>query len=48
MEKICIRQFVLIVERNAKFLSSLTGADPYTAESVILSEDHQGDIRLTN
>jgi hypothetical protein len=32
--KRCIRQSVLIVERNAKFPSSLTQADQYTAESV--------------
>jgi hypothetical protein len=32
--KKCIRQFVLIVERNAKFPSSLTQADRSTAESV--------------
>jgi len=46
--KRCIRQFVLIAERNAKSPSNQTEADQYTAENVILSEDHQGDIRLTS
>jgi hypothetical protein len=31
--KRCTRQFVLIAERNAKYLSSLTQADPSTAEN---------------
>ena len=35
------------VERNAKFLSSPTEADLYTAENAILNEDHHEDIRLT-
>ncbi len=48
MEKRRIRQFVLNAERNAKFPSSPTEADRYTAENVILSEDQHGDIRLTS
>jgi hypothetical protein len=46
MRKRCTRQFALIVERNAKFPSSLMEAGPYTAESAMLSEDHNEDIRL--
>jgi hypothetical protein len=46
--KRCIRQFVLIVERNAKFRSSLTQADPYTAENAGLKEEIQDeDSRLS-
>jgi hypothetical protein len=37
--KRCIRQFVLIVERNAKFPSNLTQADPYTAENAGRKEE---------
>jgi hypothetical protein len=37
----CTRQFALIVERNAKFHSSLTQADQYTAESVGPREETQ-------
>jgi len=48
MEKRCIRQSVLIVERNVKFLSNLTEADQFTAENVILKEDLKGDIKLTS
>ena len=40
------RQSVQTVERNAKFLSSPTEADRYTAENAILNEDHHEDIRL--
>jgi hypothetical protein len=48
LEERCIRQFVLIAARNAKFLSSPMAADQFTAENVILSVDPQGDIRLTS
>jgi hypothetical protein len=48
MRKKCIRQSVLIVERNVKFPSSPTEADPYTAENVILNEDHHKDTKLTS
>jgi len=46
----CIRQFALIVERNAKFPSNLTEADPYTAENAMLNEDprEEVDIKLTS
>jgi hypothetical protein len=37
--KRCIRQFVLIVERNAKFPSNLTQADLYTAENAGRKEE---------
>jgi len=37
----CIRQFVLIVVRSAKFPSNLTEADPSTAENAMLREDHK-------
>jgi len=46
--KKCIRQFVLTVERNAKFPSNLTEADQYTAENVIPNEDRQEDTKLVN
>ena len=45
MKKKCIRQFALIAERNAKFPSSPTEVGQYTAENVMLSEDHREDIR---
>jgi len=48
MEKKCIRQSVLIVERNVKFPSNPTEADQFTAENVILNEDPKGDIKLTS
>jgi hypothetical protein len=48
MKKRCIRQSVLIVERNVKFPSNLTEADQFTAENVILNEDLKGDIKLTS
>jgi hypothetical protein len=38
---------VLTVERNAKFHSSQTEAGLCTVENVILSEDHQEDIKLS-
>ena len=41
-----IRQFVLIAERNAKFLSNQTEASQYTAENAIPNEDHHEDIKL--
>jgi hypothetical protein len=37
---------VLIVSKNAKFHSSLTQIDQFTAENVFQSEDHPEDIRL--
>jgi len=46
MRKRCIRQSVLIAERNAKFLLSLMEADQYTAENVTPNEDHREDIKL--
>jgi hypothetical protein len=46
--KRCIRQFVLIVERNAKFRSSLTQADLFTAENAGLKEEiRDEDSRLS-
>jgi len=45
--KKCIRQFVLIVERNVKFPSSLTQADLFTAEIAGLREERrEEDSRL--
>jgi hypothetical protein len=46
----CIRQSVLTVERNVKFRSNLTEADPYTAENVMQREVPQEeiDIKLTS
>jgi len=46
MVKKCIRQFVLTVEKNAKFPSNLTEPDQCTAENVIQNEDLQEDIKL--
>jgi hypothetical protein len=46
IRKRCTRQFAATVERNAKFPSNLTEADPYTAENVILNEDRHEDIEL--
>jgi hypothetical protein len=44
----CIRQFVLIVVRNAKSRSSLTQADLFTAENAGLKEEaKEEDIRLS-
>ena len=45
MRKRHTRQFAPIAERNAKFPSNLTGLGQYTAENVMLSEDHREDIR---
>jgi len=43
----CIRPCAPIVVKNVKFLSNLTEADLYTAENVILNEDHkEEDIKL--
>ena len=45
--KKCIRQYVLIVERNVKFPSSLTQADLFTAEIAGLREEpRKEDSRL--
>ncbi len=48
----CIRQFALIVERNAKFPSNLTEEDQYTAENAMQREDPREevdiDIKLTS
>ena len=43
-------QSVPIVDRNVKFHSNLTEADPYTVENVILNEDprEEVDIKLTS
>jgi hypothetical protein len=46
MKKRHTRQFALIAERNAKFPSNPTEAGQYTAENVMLNEDHRADIRL--
>lgn len=43
----CIRLYVLIVEKNAKFHSSLMAVDRYIVESAILSEDRREGIRFT-
>ncbi len=40
----CTTQSALNVDKNVKFPSSLTQADPYTAESVMLNEDHREEI----
>ncbi len=37
----CTRQYALIVEKSAKFPSSLTAQDPYTAESASPKEDRK-------
>ena len=42
----CVRQFALIVERNAKFPSNLTEADQYTAENAILNEDPREEVDI--
>jgi hypothetical protein len=46
MQKACIRQFALNVEKNANSHSSLTEVDPFTAESAILNEDHREDNEI--
>jgi hypothetical protein len=40
----CTKQFVLNVDKNAKFLSSQTLVDPYTVENVKLNEDPREEI----
>ena len=46
----CTMQFVLNVDRNVKFLSSLTQADLYIVENVMVNEDprEEIDIKLTS
>jgi hypothetical protein len=46
----CTIQSALNVDKNVKFLSSLTKADLYTAENVMLNEDprEEIDIKLTS
>jgi len=46
----CIRQFVRNVNKNVKFLSNLTEADPYTAENAMQREapPEEVDIKLTS
>ncbi len=46
----CTMQFVLNVDRNVKFRSSLTQADLYIVENVMVNEDPQEeiDIKLTS
>jgi len=46
----CTMQSVPNVNKNVKFLSNLTEADPYTAETAMQREDPQEeiDIRLTS
>ena len=39
-----VKNIAVNVDKNAKFPSSLTQADRYTAESVMLSEDHREEI----
>ena len=40
----CTMQFVLSVEKHVKFHSSLMEEDLFTAESVMLNEDHREEI----
>ena len=48
MRKKCIRQFVLIVEKNAKYPSNLTQPDLFTVEIATQKEDRQEeDSRLS-
>jgi hypothetical protein len=43
----CTKQFVLSVDKNVKFHSSLTKADLYTAENVTAKKDPpEVDIKL--
>ena len=46
IEKIerCIRQFALIVVKNAKFPLNPIQVDPSTVENAIVNEDHREDI----
>lgn len=54
IEKIerCIRQFALIVVKNAKFHLNPIQVDQSTVENAIVNEDHReaivGDIKLTS
>lgn len=48
MSERCIRQFVLIVAKNAQFHSNQIQAGQFTAEIAIQKEDPQDeDIRLS-
>jgi hypothetical protein len=40
----CIRQFAPNVNKNVKFRSNLTEADPYTAENAMQREGPQEEI----
>jgi hypothetical protein len=40
----CTMQYALNVDKSVKFHSSLTQADLYTAESVMLNEDPREEI----
>jgi hypothetical protein len=42
----CTRPYAPIVVKSVRFLSNLTEPNPYTAESAILNEDPQEDIKL--
>ena len=42
----CIRQFARNVNKNVKFRSNLTEANPYIAENAIPNEDPQEDNKL--
>ena len=42
----CIRQFARNVNKNVKFRSNLTEADPYTAENAMQREDLQEEIAI--
>jgi len=46
----CIRQFARNVNKNVKFLSNLTEADPYTVENAMQGEvpQEEVDIKLTS
>ena len=46
--KRCIRQPVLIAEKNVMFLSNQTAQDQFIAENATQNEDHQEDIKLIN
>jgi hypothetical protein len=43
----CTKLYARIAVKNVRFHSNLTEADPYTAETVIVKEDPQEDIRHT-
>jgi len=44
----CTRLYAPIVEKNVRFPSNLTEANPYTAENAILNEDPREDTKLFN